>query len=54
METRASNKRNDNISLISQLEPKKNNEALENDNQVKAIEELKQFDKNNVWTFPLK
>nr|XP_033511068.1 uncharacterized mitochondrial protein AtMg00820-like [Nicotiana tomentosiformis] len=38
------------MALISQLEPKKVNEALKDDNWVKAMkEELEQFERNEVW-----
>lgn len=39
MKTRASRKRNTNIALISQLEPKKIKEALNNSHLVKAMQE---------------
>lgn len=51
IKTRPSNIRSANVALISQLEPKKINEALEDESKVKPIdEELEQFDKNRVWT----
>lgn len=51
MKVRASSKRSTNVTLISQLESKKVNEALEDESWVKAIEEQpEQLDKNKVWT----
>ncbi|XP_070040640.1 uncharacterized protein [Nicotiana tomentosiformis] len=50
MKTRGTNKKKANLALISQIEPKKIDEALKDSSCVQAMqEELDQFDKNQVW-----
>ncbi|XP_019255689.1 PREDICTED: uncharacterized protein LOC109234243 [Nicotiana attenuata] len=50
MKTRAALKKKANIALISQIEPKKVEEALNDSSWVQAMqEELDQFSKNQVW-----
>ncbi|XP_075096219.1 uncharacterized protein LOC142174339 [Nicotiana tabacum] len=50
IKTRASLKKKANIALISQIEPKKIEEALKDSSWVQAMqEELDQFSKNQVW-----
>ncbi|XP_019242258.1 PREDICTED: uncharacterized protein LOC109222343 [Nicotiana attenuata] len=50
MKTRAALKKKANIALISQIEPKKVEEALKDSSWVQAMqEELDQFSKNQVW-----
>ncbi|XP_070036412.1 uncharacterized protein [Nicotiana tomentosiformis] len=51
IKTRRSLKKKSNITLISQIEPKKVDEALKDSSWVQAMhEKLDQFDKNQVWT----
>jgi len=51
IKTRGALKKKDNIALISQIEPKKVDEALKDSSRVQDMqEELDQFDKNQVWT----
>lgn len=51
MQTRASMKRQASVALISQIEPKKIDEALSDESWMKAMqEELNQFERNQVWT----
>ncbi|XP_070050011.1 uncharacterized protein [Nicotiana tomentosiformis] len=50
MKTRGALKKKTNIALISQIEPKKIEEALKDSSWLQAMqEELDQFDKNQVW-----
>lgn len=49
MKTRASSRKSANIALISQLEPKKVEEALKDNKWVDAMKDLDQFEKNQVW-----
>ncbi|XP_075097365.1 uncharacterized protein LOC142174876 [Nicotiana tabacum] len=50
--TKRSQKFNSHVALISQLEPKKVDEALKDDYLIKAMkDELDQFEKNKVWDF---
>nr|XP_016504819.1 PREDICTED: uncharacterized mitochondrial protein AtMg00820-like [Nicotiana tabacum] len=50
MKTRGALKKKANIALISQIEPKKIEEALKDSSWLQAMqEELDQFDKNQVW-----
>ncbi|XP_070037105.1 uncharacterized mitochondrial protein AtMg00820-like [Nicotiana tomentosiformis] len=55
MKTRGALKKKANIALISQIEPKKVDEALKDSSWVQAMqEELDQFDKNQVGTLVTK
>ncbi|XP_033508834.1 uncharacterized protein [Nicotiana tomentosiformis] len=50
IKTRGALKKKANVALISQIEPKKVEEALKDSSWVQAMhEELDQFDKNQVW-----
>lgn len=50
MQTRASLKKQALLALVSQLEPKKIDEALKDEFQVNTMKEkLKQFERNQVW-----
>ncbi|XP_070044947.1 uncharacterized protein [Nicotiana tomentosiformis] len=50
MKTRGAHKKKANLALISQIEPKKIDEALKDSSWVQAMQkELDQFDKNQVW-----
>ncbi|XP_070032103.1 uncharacterized mitochondrial protein AtMg00820-like [Nicotiana tomentosiformis] len=50
MKNRGALKKKENVALISQIEPKKIEEALKDSSWVQAMqEELNQFDKNQVW-----
>lgn len=38
------------VALVSQIEPKRSNEALSDESWMKAMQELDQFERHQVWT----
>lgn len=51
MQTRLSLRKQPSVALISQIEPKKINETIEDESWVEEMqEELDQFERNQVWT----